>query len=57
MIDYLRKFRLDNKTAYVVGSLGLIGREVFTAVASAGAKTIALECGILPKCDQTLREY
>ena len=43
MIDYLRKFRLDNKTAYVVGSLGLIGREVFTAVASAGAKTIALD--------------
>jgi NAD(P)-dependent dehydrogenase (short-subunit alcohol dehydrogenase family) len=43
MIDYLKKFSLDHKTAYVVGGLGLIGREVSTAFASAGAKTIVLD--------------
>lgn len=43
MIDYLHKFRLDNKTAFVVGGLGLIGREVSIAYAMAGAKTIVLD--------------
>ena len=43
MVDYLQKFRLDKKTVYVVGGLGLIGREVSIAVASAGAKTIMLD--------------
>ena len=38
MIDYLQKFRLDKKTAFVVGGLGLIGREVSTAFTMAGAK-------------------
>jgi len=43
MIDYLKKFQLDGKTAFVVGGLGLIGREVSLAFASAGAKTIILD--------------
>ena len=43
MIDYLQQFRLDEKTAYVVGGLGLIGREVSTAFASAGAKIVILD--------------
>ena len=43
MIDYLQKNRLDNKTAIVVGGLGLIGREVSIAFAMAGAKTIILD--------------
>ena len=43
MIDYLRKFRLDNKTAFVFGGLGLIGQEVSKAFMSAGAKTIVLD--------------
>ncbi len=43
MIDYLQKFRLNGKTAFVVGGLGLIGREVSIAFASAGAKTIVLD--------------
>ena len=43
MIDYLQKFRLDSKTAYIVGGLGLIGREVSIALASSGAKTIVLD--------------
>ena len=43
MIDYLRKFRLDGKCAYVIGGLGLIGREVSLAFAMAGARTIVLD--------------
>ncbi len=43
MIEYLEKFRLDGKTAFVVGGAGLIGREVSIALASSGAKTIILE--------------
>ena len=43
MIDYLQKFRLDGKTAFVVGGLGLIGREVSIAFSSSGAKTIILD--------------
>ena len=43
MIDYLQKFCLNEKTAFVAGGLGLIGREVSIAVAIAGAKTIVLD--------------
>jgi NAD(P)-dependent dehydrogenase (short-subunit alcohol dehydrogenase family) len=43
MIDYLQKFRLNEKTAFVVGGLGLIGSEVSIAIAIAGAKTIVLD--------------
>ena len=43
MIDYLQKFRLDEKMTYVVGGLGFIGREVSTAFASAGAKIVILD--------------
>ncbi len=43
MSDYLNKFRLDGKTALIVGGVGLIGREVSIALASSGARTIILE--------------
>ena len=43
MIDYLQKFRLDDKTAFVVGGLGLIGKDVATAFAIAGAKVVVLD--------------
>ena len=43
MIDYLNKFRLDNKIAFVFGGLGLIGRQVSIAFMMAGAKTIVLD--------------
>jgi len=43
MINYLNKFRLDGRVAYVAGGLGLIGAEVTIALASAGAKTIILD--------------
>ena len=43
MVDYLKKFRLDGKTAFVVGGLGLIGKEVSTALTVSGAKTVVLD--------------
>ena len=43
MINYLNEFSLNNKTAFVVGGLGLIGKEVSTAYAQAGANTIVLD--------------
>ena len=43
MIDYMNKFRLDGKTVYVVGGVGLIGKEVSIACGQAGAKTIVLD--------------
>jgi NAD(P)-dependent dehydrogenase (short-subunit alcohol dehydrogenase family) len=43
MSDYMQKFHLDGRTAFVVGGLGLIGREVSIAIASAGAKIIVLD--------------
>jgi len=43
MIDYLQKFRLEEKKVFVIGGLGLIGREVSIALALAGAKTMVLD--------------
>lgn len=43
MIDYLEKFSLKKKTAYVTGSAGLIGSEISRALATAGAETIMLD--------------
>jgi len=43
MTDYLQKFRLDGKTAFVIGGLGFIGSEVSIALAMAGAKTIVID--------------
>lgn len=43
MIDYLQRLRLDGNLAFVVGGLGLIGREVASAFSIAGAKTIVLD--------------
>ena len=46
MVNYLNKFSLSNKTAFVVGGLGLIGKEVTIAFAMAGAKTIVLDLDV-----------
>ena len=43
MVNYLNRFRLDDRVAYVAGGLGLIGTEVTRALACAGAKTIVLD--------------
>ena len=43
MVEYMQKFRLDDKTAFVVGGVGLIGMEVSTAFAMAGANTFILD--------------
>jgi len=43
MINYLKKFHLDNKKALILGGLGLIGKEVSIAYTLAGAKSIVLD--------------
>jgi len=43
MIDYQKKFRLDEKIAFVIGGMGLIGREISMAFASSGAKTVVFD--------------
>ena len=43
MIDYLKKFSLGNKTAFVAGGTGLIGSEISKALASAGADVVILD--------------
>jgi NAD(P)-dependent dehydrogenase (short-subunit alcohol dehydrogenase family) len=43
MIDYQKKFRLDEKIAFVIGGMGLIGREISMAFASSGAKTYVFD--------------
>jgi len=51
MIDYLQKVQLSKTISFVIGGLGLIGREISIALATAGSKTIILdvndEAGIL----------
>jgi len=43
MIDYMKKFSLKGKSAYVTGGAGLIGTEVSKALASARARVIILD--------------
>jgi NAD(P)-dependent dehydrogenase (short-subunit alcohol dehydrogenase family) len=46
MINYMDKFRLNNKVAIVCGGLGLIGKEVSISLAQAGAKVLVLDINI-----------
>ena len=43
MIDYPNRFLIFDKVAFVTGGLGLIGREVSKALASAGGRTVILD--------------
>ncbi len=43
MTNYLNKFSLKKKIAYIVGGLGLVGKEVAKAYAMASARTIILD--------------
>lgn len=43
MIDYLKKFSLKEKVAFVTGGAGLLGSEVSRCLASAGAHTVILD--------------
>ncbi len=52
MINYLEKFFLKGKTAFITGGAGLIGSEVSKALASAGAQVIILDIDL--KKSQTL---
>ena len=42
-MNYLDKFKLDKKVAFVTGGVGLLGTEVTKALADAGAKVIILD--------------
>jgi NAD(P)-dependent dehydrogenase (short-subunit alcohol dehydrogenase family) len=46
VIDYLAKYRLDGKVAFVTGGAGLLGAEICRALASAGAKTVVLDVDV-----------
>lgn len=43
MTDIFKQFSLENKTVFVSGGLGLIGREIVRVFAAAGGKTIILD--------------
>lgn len=43
MIDYLNKFSLKGKVAFITGGLGLIGSEISKALATAEASTIIID--------------
>ena len=42
-IDYIKKFRFDGKTAFVMGGLGLIGSEISKGFTSLGGRVVALD--------------
>lgn len=42
-MNYLQKFSLEGKTAFITGGVGLLGTEVTRALADAGAKVIILD--------------
>ena len=43
MIDYIDKFKLQNKVAVILGGAGLIGSEISKVFSYYGAKTIILD--------------
>ena len=43
MFNYKNQFNLKDRTAFIFGGLGLIGYEISSAIAQAGAKTIVLD--------------
>ena len=42
-MSYLKKFKLSNKLAFVLGGEGLIGEEITKALVEAEAKVVVLE--------------
>ena len=45
-MDYKKKFDLNNKTIFVLGGSGLIGKEVSKALSEFGAKVIVVDQNI-----------
>tara|TARA_Y100001970_G_C14190719_1_gene835204 strand:- start:179 stop:970 length:792 start_codon:yes stop_codon:yes gene_type:complete len=43
MHNYKENYKLDNKLAFVLGGLGLLGKEISIALASCGAKVLILD--------------
>ena len=43
MIDYPKRFLITDKVAFVIGGLGLLGREIGSSLASAGGRIVILD--------------
>ena len=43
MKNYTEKFNLNNKNIFIIGGMGLIGKEITKAISSSGARTIVLD--------------
>ena len=43
MIDYLKRFMINDKVAFITGGLGLLGREISRSMASAGGRVVILD--------------
>ena len=43
MTNYLKKFRLDKKLSYIIGSEGLIGEKIVEIFLSAGSEVVCLD--------------
>lgn len=59
-IDYLKKFSLKNKKAFIIGGSGLIGTEITLALSSASADVVNLDkrdLSLLPKFKNKLKKY
>ena len=41
--NYIKKYQLNRKKAFVIGGVGLIGKEITTALGSAGAEVFVLD--------------
>ena len=43
MFNYKNQFNLEDRAAFIFGGSGLIGKEISSAIAQVGAKTIVLD--------------
>ena len=43
MKNYIRKFNLSNRVVFIVGGMGLIGKEITNAISDAGAKVVVID--------------
>ena len=43
MKNYIQKFSLSNRVVFIVGGMGLIGKEITKVISDAGAKVIIID--------------